>query len=261
MPISPSSRFILQLLICILCGGLPSLVTYASSTPSLDYQVVKTRPYPARTFTQGLTSDQDHLYISSGLYGKSKLIKWDKKTSSSVLEKRLPKRVFAEGLTHWQDTLFLLSWKSGKAWKVDHETFEIQQTFPLSGEGWGITHNNTHLITSSGSAQLQFRSPETFAIEKTLTVTESGKPVKNINELEYAEGYIWANIWLQSRIIKIDPQTGQVIAQVELETLVGDLHQPRKGNVLNGIAWDQQQQAFWIAGKRWPTTFLIQFNP
>ncbi len=237
------------------------MAVFASNTPSLDYQVVKTRPYPARTFTQGLASDQDYLYISSGLYGKSRLIKWDKKTSKSVFEKRLSKRVFAEGLTLWQDSIFLLSWKSGKAWKLDRETFEVQQTHPLIGEGWGIAHNATHLITSNGSAQLQFRSPESFSIEKTLTITESGKPVKNINELEFANGYIWANIWLQTRIIKIDPQTGQVIAQVELETLVGDLHQPRKGNVLNGIAWDQQQQAFWITGKRWPTTFLIQLNP
>jgi glutaminyl-peptide cyclotransferase len=270
MPAFPPSRFILRFLICLFCcGNLLSIVTCASAENSLgyqivkplDYQVVKTRPYPTQTFTQGLVSDQHHLYISSGLYGKSSVIKWDKQTSQKVFENKLPKRIFAEGLTLWQDTLFLLSWKSGKAWQLDRDTFKVRKTYPLKGEGWGITHNNTHLITSSGSAQLQFRSPETFAIERTLTVTDAGKPIKNINELEYAEGYIWANIWLQTRLIKIDPLTGQVIAQVELGTLIKDLHQPRKGNVLNGIAWDEQQQAFWITGKRWPTTFLIQLSP
>ncbi len=237
------------------------MAIYASAENSLGYQVVKTRPYPTQAFTQGLASDQHYLYISSGLYGKSSVIKWDKQTYQKMLEKKLSKRIFAEGLTLWQDTIFLLSWKSGKAWQLDRNTFEVRKTYPLKGEGWGITHNNKHLITSNGSAQLQFRSPESFAIDKTLTVTESGKPVKNINELEYAEGYIWANIWLQTRVIKIDPLTGKVIAQVELGALVKDLHQPRKGNVLNGIAWDEQQQAFWITGKRWPTTFLIQFSP
>ncbi len=238
--------------------SLPATVVHASTTHSLDYRILETKPYPATLFTQGLTSDQHHLYISSGLYGKSKLVKWDSRVSQSVLEKKLPKRVFAEGLTLWQDSLFLLSWKSGKAWRVDRATFDLQQTYLLNGEGWGITHNHTHLITSNGSAQLQFRAPESFTIEKTLSVTESGKLVKNINELEYANGYIWANIWLQTRLLKIDPMTGNVINQLELKKTVKSLHQPRKGNVLNGIAWDEQQQAFWITGKRWPTMFLIQ---
>jgi glutamine cyclotransferase len=225
-----------------------------------DYQLLETRDYPQTLFTQGLVTDGEFLYISSGLYGKSKVLKRHLSSGEIQVSQKLPRKVFAEGITLLDNKLYLLSWKAGRAWQLDQETLTFEQQFNVSGEGWGITHNGNNLITSDGSNTLYFRSPKDFSVQYELLVTQQGNPVYNLNELEFVDGLIWANIWKQARIIAIDPDSGEVTKEIDLSDLIKPYHNVRKGNVLNGIAWDKHKRAFWITGKRWPKMFLIKPN-
>lgn len=235
-------------------------VLFSALSSAADYQLLETRDYTKQLFTQGLVTDGEFLYISSGLYEKSKVLKRHLSSGETQVTQKLPRKVFAEGITLLDDKLYLLSWKAGRAWRLDRETLTYEQQYNIEGEGWGITHNGNHLITSDGSNTLHFRSRVDFAIQYKLLVTQQGNPVYNLNELEFADGFIWANIWKQTRIIAIDPNNGEVTKEIDLSDLIKPYHNVRKGNVLNGIAWDKQKQAFWITGKRWPTMFLIKQN-
>ncbi|BFM15214.1 glutaminyl-peptide cyclotransferase [Maricurvus nonylphenolicus] len=236
----------------LLCFLFPAFSSAA------DYQLLETRNYPKNLFTQGLVTDSEFLYISSGLYGKSKILKRDLTSGEIQISQKLPRKIFAEGITLLGDKLYLLSWKAGRAWQLDKETLTFEQQFKISGEGWGITHNGENLITSDGSNTLYFRNTDDLSVEYELLVTQQGNPVYNLNELEFVDGKIWANIWKQTRIIAIDPSNGEVTKEIDLHDLVNPHHNTRKGNVLNGIAWDKQQQAFWITGKRWPEMYLMR---
>ena len=226
----------------------------------LQYTIIETAAHDSSFFTQGFELYGDYIVESSGLYGKSFVTRYRADTGEVSMSKRLPHHVFAEGLTIFDKQLFILTWKEGQVFVFDAETFAYQRLMSYQGEGWGITHNGTHLITSNGSNTLSFRSPENFISQRTVHVHDSSKSYQQINELEYAENWIWANMWRKNQILAINSETGKVEGLLDLSALSkANVHQPGT-SVLNGIAFDKKSKAFWVTGKLWPNRYLIKIR-
>lgn len=232
-----------------------------------DYRVLAQRSHKPTLFTQGLVLHEGTFYESSGLYGRSQLVsypreepatRWAQLTAEFTKTDKLPDRYFAEGLTLLDDKLYLLTWQEGTVFVYDHTTFEVIDRWRYSGEGWGLTHNNELLIRSDGSEHLYFHSPEDFSLKRTVAVTEEGRAVQRLNELEFIGGYVWANIWHENRLVQIDPDAGKVVGSVDLTALTAQVDIESSESVLNGIAYDAEQQAMWVTGKNWPTMYLIK---
>ncbi|GLS27653.1 glutaminyl-peptide cyclotransferase [Marinibactrum halimedae] len=225
----------------------------------LSYKVLDRQPHDRSLFTQGFLVDGPWIYESSGRYGQSKLARYKEADSSSFYAMKLPSRVFAEGMTLFDDHFYVLTWQSRKGYVYDRNWI-LKRTFHYEGEGWGLTHSDSHLIMSDGSNQLRFLNPKSLIVEQTLTVTGDDQNWDNLNELEFHDGLIWANRWQHNHIIAIDAKTGKVKGILDLT----DLHQTRPGKrrerVLNGIAWSDARQGFWVTGKLWPTRYLIQIQ-
>lgn len=221
------------------------------------YEVLSETKQDTNIFTQGLVLDSTDLYLSSGRYGMSFI-----KRISSNDEKyqALPKQLFAEGITVVGDSLFLLTWKAGKLLKLNKKTLQVLQTIHYEGEGWGLTHNHDSFFMSDGSHYIQRRDLNDFSLQSYLRVTHKGKALKKINELEYAEGFLWANVWFSNKIYKIEPSSGEVVGVWDLSELKEDLALSNRESVLNGIAFDKARDAFWVTGKLWPKRFLIRFK-
>jgi len=236
-----------------------STVFTQEKIPVLSYEVVNTYPHDRKAFTQGLVFQDGFLYESTGLYGNSSLRKVELTTGKVLQMHSLPPELFGEGITIYNDQIIQLTWQSKIGLVYDKERFNLIQTFFYPTEGWGITHNQKWLIMSDGSSQLYLLDPVSFKIVKQITVTANNKPVKGINELEYIQGEIFANIWPTNRIARISLVTGKVTAWLDLSGLV-PLEQ--QVDVLNGIAYDEKTGRFFITGKFWPQIFEIKiFNP
>lgn len=256
-----------------LCAIVLATLMLASSpfgqgTPAikLSYQVLQTQALATPLFTQGLEIHQNQMLFSSGLYGKSTLLSRPlttlNKNSSNRWQHKLNKRYFAEGLTVLNNTLYLLSWREHTLWRFDATTGKPLASSSYKGEGWGLTHNGQQLIRSDGSSTLFFHAPDTFAVQHRLTVTRNGRAVKNINELEYAHGLIWANVWLSDEIIAIDPANGEVKAVLDIAelSLRERSNPPDPDAVANGIAYDAGNDSFWLTGKRWSNLYQVRIN-
>jgi glutamine cyclotransferase len=228
------------------------------AAPTLDFTLLETRAADTSVYTQGLEVDGDTLLVSSGGYGRSRVERRRTDDFTLITRHNLADRYFAEGLTRFGESIYLLSWENRVAWQLDPVTLAPLKTFKYRGQGWGLTHTATHLILSDGSSRLRLLDPATFSVVRTVQVTLDGRPLRNINELEYVDGQLWANIWLQDRIVQIDPETGVVTGILDVSALVADYHRPNGDNVLNGIAWDAQRQGLWLTGKRWPVRYLIR---
>ncbi len=226
-----------------------------------NYRIVHTYPHDARAFTQGLIYFDGHLYESTGLKGQSTL-RMDDLDSGRVLEERIvPPQFFAEGLTNWGDTLVQLTWQAHTGFVYDRSTFKLLRTFHYDGEGWGLTQDGKQFILSDGTASLRFLNPQTFAVERTLAVRDHGKPVDQLNELEYVHGEIYANVWMSNRIARISPATGNVLGWIDLTGLLPVVEQSSPDAVLNGIAYDAKHDRLFVTGKLWPKLFEIRTEP
>lgn len=230
--------------------------------PVYSAQVVNRYKHDPTAFTQGLLFHEGRLYESTGLYGESTLREVDLTSGEVMQAVKLPARIFGEGLVFWKENLIQLTWREGAALVFDAKTLRFRHQFSYEGEGWGITHNDQYLIMSDGSAQLYFRDPATFELIKTLTVRDEGKRLKDINELEYVKGEIYANVWLTDRIARISPQSGKVIGWIDLKGLNGlsSADKLNRDNVLNGIAYDAENDRLFVTGKRWATLYEIRVN-
>lgn len=227
---------------------------------ALNFEILETREHDALIFTQGFELHDTTAYVSSGLYGRSFLRSYDHKTLRVINELALPKHIFAEGITIKNNTLYALSWHAGIMFFVDPLTLKIKGKAQYSGEGWGLTHDEKSLIMSNGSDTLYYRDPTTLEVTHTINVHNQWRKYKKLNELEYAEGVIWANVWGSDYILKIDPESGKSLGIVNLHSIVSK-HNSRPGHtVLNGIAYDEKQKAFWITGKLWPKQYLVKFS-
>ncbi|MCW8196619.1 glutaminyl-peptide cyclotransferase [Proteobacteria bacterium 005FR1] len=230
----------------------------AVSTEQLSYEVLAREDHDPEIFTQGLALDGDNFFESSGHYGRSFLLRYPRNGGDNQ-RLALPRTIFAEGIEVVGDRLYLLSWKSGKAWALDKNTFEVEKEFRYEGEGWGLTHDGQRLILSDGTDRLRFYD-ENFQLLGSRRVHLDGESLRWLNELEYQGGLVWANQWHSDTIYAIDPDSGAVIATVDLAALRPEAAGRSRESVLNGIAWDQAREGFWITGKYWRYRYLVRFD-
>ncbi|MBX3728844.1 MAG: glutaminyl-peptide cyclotransferase [Candidatus Sumerlaeia bacterium] len=231
-----------------------------AQVPRLRPRVLSVRPHDPQAFTQGFELHGRILYEGTGQYGRSTLRETDPATGRVLRVARLPDNAFGEGITVVGDEIFMLTWKNETALVFDRTSLQPKRQHAYKGEGWGLAYDGSHLVMSNGTSRLSFRDVQSFDEVTSVTVTLFGEPVADINELEFAEGHIWANVWKTDLILKIDPATGKVVAVVNAAGLL-TADERRNADVLNGIAYDRSTKTFLLTGKLWPKTFEVIFVP
>ncbi len=242
-------------LLSIISCVLSFLLYAAEDLPLYTYEIIEEYPHDPAAFTQGLTWHDGFLYEGTGRNGQSTLRKVALESGELLQRHNLGRRYFGEGIAIRDGLVYQLTWQSHIGFIYDLETFEQQETFFVAGEGWGITFDDEHLIISDGSATLRFLDPTTQSEVRRLTVMLNDQPVSYLNELEFIKGEIWANVWYQDVILRIDPQSGKVNSLVDLTGLYSERR--NADEVLNGIAWDSEQQRLFVTGKLWPVLYEI----
>ena len=237
-------------------------VSAAGSTPrsytSYSYEVVASYPHDTGAFTQGLIVVGENFYEGTGWRGQSTLREVDIESGAVLRGVRLPDQYFGEGITLFEGKVYQLTWQSQIGFIFDAESFELLDTFAYSGEGWGLTHDGNQLIMSDGSDFLTFLDPATLEPVGRVAVVEQGVPVSQLNELEYIDGLVYANIWRTDRIVMIDPQSGEVVGSIDLQGIIDPAAHEAPFDVLNGIAYDERTDRLFVTGKYWPTVFQIR---
>ena len=249
-------RWSIRLLAFALLAG--SAAAHAADIPVYGYQVVHAYPHDTGAYTEGLFYKDGYLYESTGQVGQSTVRKVALETGDVVQRHRLPKQYFGEGIVAWKDRLVQLTWQSGTGFVYDLASFTPQRSFSYEGEGWALTRDDAHLYMSDGTPVLRVLDPETLQVVRRITVTADGTPVTHLNELEWVDGEIYANVWLTDRIARIDPASGHVVGWIDLAGLFDINQLPNPGDdVLNGIAWDAEHKRLFVTGKCWPQLFEI----
>lgn len=230
-------------------------------TANTPYKVVRAYPHDTNAFTQGLLFHDGDLYESTGHYTQSRIRRVDIKTGHPQQEWKFPDQVFGEGLTLVKDYLFSITWRSGVGFVVSVDDLKPAGYFRYDGDGWGLTDDETHLYMTDGTDRIYVRDPATFHVISTIDVKDQGRPIIKLNELEWINGEIWANIWKENRIARIDPKTGHVKAWLDLS----DLAAKTKGadnvdKVLNGIAFDPRSGRVFVTGKYWPSVYELDIQ-
>ncbi len=223
----------------------------------LSYSVLKTYPHQANSYTQGLEFYQDTLYEGTGQVGQSKLMKIDLPTGSVLQSVSLPAPYFGEGITIVNHHIYQLTWTSGQCFQYSMD-MALQKTHTYHTQGWGLTHRDSTLIVSDGSNRLSFYTPS-FQKTGELMVFDDRGPVMNLNELEYINGYVLANVWQTNRIVQIDLESGKVIGELIMDPALPP-GVDTKENVLNGIAYRSKEAVLYITGKNWPTLYKLKVN-
>jgi len=238
----------------------PSAHPAPTPVPVYGYEVVRTFPHDATAFTQGLVIRDGVLIESTGRHPSS--VRRVRLEDGVVLQSReLEPEFFGEGLTEKDGRVFSLSWVNGVGFIWSADDLKLLSRFTYAGEGWGLTHDGTRLILSDGSAALRFLDPDTQAETGRVSVTLNGRPVRQLNELEWIDGEVWANVWQTDYIVRIDPVSGQVVGVIDLTGLLPkDQVKDPLDDVLNGIAWDAQNRRLFVTGKNWPSLFEIRLT-
>lgn len=256
------SKRAISLLLCLLLPGHLLLAQPSNSAArDYDYKVVDSYPQARDVFTQGFLIHKGLLYQSAGQYKESRLISRTLANSAPVKQTPLEDKFFAEGISLLDNKLYQLTWRSKQGFIYDPDSLKKIGDFEIAGEGWGLTSNDKELILSDGSATIAFIDPKNFAVKRTITVSFNDSPVKFINELEWVDGFIYANIWQSNWILIIDPADGNIIGKVFLRDLLPRELQDGKTGVLNGIAYDQENQRLFVTGKYWPRLYHIELIP
>ena len=232
----------------------------ADQVPVYGYEVVNTFPHDPTAFTQGIIFHDGALIESTGLEGRSTLRRVELQTGKVLQKVDVPPFFFAEGMTLFNGKIYQLTWKGEKGFIYDPQTFKKTGEFTYTGEGWGLTHDADSLILSDGSNQIRFIDPNTYKVKRTISVLDRGRPLEEINELEYVRGEIFANIWHDDRIVRIDPQTGRINGWVDMTSLLKPGDVTNEEAVLNGIAYDEQGDRLFVTGKLWPKLFEIKLK-
>lgn len=252
-----------RLTICLTFFALMLTACPWAQTPvEYHYRIIAERAHAEQLFTQGLLLRGDTFYESGGRYGQSRLVSYHREGGADQFTQNtaLPAQYFAEGLTELNNKLYLLTWRENTLMVFSRENFELLSRHRYAGEGWGLTDDGRQLIRSDGSEKLFFHQPEDFELQHSLEVRDQGRPVTNLNELEFIQGRIWANIWHRDRLVEIDPESGAVTGYLDLSALVEEFAPAHSQSVLNGIAWDSERQALWVTGKNWPKMFLLELS-
>ena len=232
----------------------------AELSGKFGYEIVNRYPHDPLAYTEGLIIQDGFLYESTGLYGQSSLRKVDLKTGQVLQQQSLEQRFFGEGLTQFRGKLYQLTWKEHTGFIYNLDDFSPLGTFSFPTEGWGLTTDGHYLILSDGSSQITYLDPETFQTVKSISVTLESQPVENLNELEYIDRFIFANVYLTDHILCIEPQTGVVVSVIDLSGLQPAQNAAIPGEVLNGIAYDAQSGQLFVTGKNWPYLYEIRLK-
>ena len=228
--------------------------------PVSGYKVVNAYPHDPDAYTQGLIYRGGFLYESTGRNGRSTLRKVKLETGAVLQQRQVDSAHFAEGLAEWKGRLFQLTWQSNIAFVYDLATLAPVKTLRYPGEGWGLTAGTDGLILSDGTADLRVLDPDTFRELRRVTVKDAGVAIDQLNELEFVRGEVWANVWHENRVARIDPKTGRVTGWIDLSGLMG-MYRLEPEAVLNGIAYDAASGRLFVTGKLWPKLFEIQIVP
>jgi glutamine cyclotransferase len=221
------------------------------------FKVIAAYPHDPAAFTQGLAIEAGRLYEGTGLYGASTVRRVNLMSGRAEKQRALGERYFGEGIAILGGRLYQITWMNGAAVVYNLDTFEVERTMQYDGEGWGLTHDGKELIMSDGSATIRFRDPQTFAVTREIEVRDNGMPLAMLNELEYIDGEIWANIWYDDRIARISPADGKVLGFIDLSTLYPKSARGSEA-VLNGIAYDAAAKRLFVTGKNWPQLYEIE---
>jgi glutaminyl-peptide cyclotransferase len=248
---------IVQLLAAALAFAQPPA---AAPAPVYDARIVRTYPHDRGAFTQGLFYLDGELYESTGQVGASTIRRVRLQDGRTLQSVPIPPGQFGEGIVNWRDQIVSITWTGGTGYRWDRRTLRRLGEWHYPGEGWGLTQNGTDIIMSDGSAALRFLDPATLAERRRVTVTVDGQPVERLNELEWVNGEIFANVWHTAFIVRIDPASGRVTGVIDLRQLVAD-NRGGEDAVLNGIAYDAARDRLFVTGKNWPNLYEIDLVP
>jgi len=226
--------------------------------PAISYKVLNSYPHDRNAFTQGLVIDDGILYEGTGLYGQSTIRKVELETGKILQVRKIPLDFFGEGITLFGTRIIQLTWKSNVGFVYDKDSFKLIKTFHYPTDGWGITHDGTRLIISDGTSTLRLLDPNSFQELGRIDVRGRHGPVEELNELEYIQGEIYANIFRTDFIVKINPQTGKVTGWIYLKGLLRQEEIDHHIGVLNGIAYDSKNNRLFVTGKQYPRLFEIE---
>lgn len=239
----------------------PPAETQAPEVPRYTVEVVHAYHHDTSAFTQGLLFHKGVLYESTGLEGRSSLRRVS--LESGAVEKKvdLPVSIFAEGLTLLGDHLYQITWRNGEGYVYDLNTFARQRSFKYYGEGWGLATDGHQIYMSDGSNYIRVLDPDSLSVVRKIGVYSGSRPVVRLNELEMVEGELYANIWQEDVIARIDPATGKLLGVIDLRGLLKPEERTATTDVLNGIAYDPATKRLWVTGKNWPTLFEVRVKP
>jgi glutamine cyclotransferase len=241
-------------------GAPPASTATAPAVPVLTYDIVRSHPHDPAAFTQGLQLVDGDLYEGTGLHGRSTLRRVELRSGRVLQQAALEPRYFGEGITVLGDRIVQLTWQSGTGFVYDRQSFERQRTFTYTGEGWGLTTDGRRLIMSDGTDTLRFWHPETLEEVGRVQVRDGSGPVPQLNELEYVDGVLYANVWPTDRVARIDPATGQVTGWLDFSGLLTPTERSRGVDVLNGLAHDPATGHLLVTGKLWPWVFELRLG-
>jgi glutamine cyclotransferase len=248
-------------LVALGIGGAIWLSAVESGPATYGFRVVKAYPHDRTAYCQGLVVDGDTLIEGTGRYEQSSLRRVELATGRVVQRHNLDPRTFGEGVAVVGDQIFQLTWQDHVCFVYDRATFRPLKRLAYAGEGWGLAYDGTHLILSDGSSTLRFVKPDTFEEVRRLPVKSGGRAVAQLNELEYVEGEIFANVWQTDHIVRIDPKTGEVTGTIDLTELYPRRERNHREAVLNGIAYDAAAKRLFVTGKNWPKLYEIEIVP
>ncbi|HVF52136.1 MAG TPA: glutaminyl-peptide cyclotransferase [Actinomycetota bacterium] len=253
----------LAVLMAVLAGLAPETPAPGASSGASDlqtpeYEIVATYPHDPEAFTQGLAFARGQLYEGTGLNGASSLRKVDLETGEVLMKRDLAEEYFGEGITAIGRRIWQITWQSEVAFLYDRRNFKVLRRFNYKGEGWGLADANGRLIMSNGTNRIVFRDPETFRFKRRIEVTEDGAPVERLNELEWVNGQIFANVWQTDYIVRIDPATGNVLDRIDLSELHAMEQAQGDPDVTNGIAYLPDADRLFVTGKNWSHIYEIR---
>jgi glutamine cyclotransferase len=244
--------------LALFIASLTLAPSHAAEPRRFAVEIVAEYPHDRTAFTQGLFIADGKLFESTGQYGQSKLREIDLKTGAVVREAQLPPGVFGEGAVDVGGDVVVLTWREGLGYVFDRKTFARKREFEYEGEGWGLARGDGRLIKSDGSSTLQFLDPDTLSETGRIDVTFRGEPLPRLNELEWVDGQIFANVWFTNALACIDPKTGRVVGIVDLRSLQSRVEGLGPQDVLNGVAYDAENKKLYVTGKNWPKLFEVR---